>query len=104
MVGESCGLAGCRTGYCDIDEFTCGKSCARDEDCGPNGLCSFTEVRQVLGPGSLVSVCERRTAGTGDAEGIEHLCCTDEDCGQNQLCAPNATERPMQWHMSCRGK
>jgi hypothetical protein len=102
QVGEPCALLSCRTGYCG-DDFECKGPCARDEDCASNGLCQFTEVRQI-GPTSPVSICMRRPSGSGDAEGIEQLCCTNEDCGSNQLCAPNATERPMQWHMSCRGK
>lgn len=100
--GEACGLAGCRTGFCD-DDFDCIQPCGRDADCGTNKLCDFFTVDQPFGPPSSVSVCRPRP--NGDPEGIEHLCCTDADCGMNQLCAPNAVERSTtQWHMSCRGK
>jgi hypothetical protein len=102
LAGDFCGLplTACRTGFC-YEDF-CRRSCARNRDCGSNGVCEFVEAPQVLGrPPSQVSVCESRA--NVDAEGIEQLCCTDADCSTNQLCAPNMIDRET-WHMSCRGK
>jgi hypothetical protein len=98
-TGDGCTLVGCRTNLC-TDTFVCATACARDADCDKDSYCKFIDVRSLIGPPVNVSVCERKPAGSAEAEGIEHLCCTNNDC-DGALCAPNSP-RANEWNMSCR--